>query len=742
MSLPLPPTLLLSALLALPQGSDPKAQPRELTPAQLAGHQKMVEVLARIRAAVLDEHPFLETKTLRNVLPQIAKADPVKQAVPLYRRLQTVGKYEVREGRNAEAVAAYKRSLELLASLPAEERETDELQTRYDLGVAYMRLGEQANCVARHTSTSCLLPIGPGGVHLDQEGSKGAIEQFRILMQRTPAEDPRHLAAKWLLNIAYQTLGTYPDAVPAAERIEPAAFRSKVDFPRFPEIAAEVGLAAPDISGSVIPEDFDHDGDLDLMTCCWDPREDVSLFENQGGQFVERSDAARLTGISGGLNMVQADYDDDGEIDVLVMRGAWLQRKGKYPKSLLHNQGDGTFLDVTFPAGMGTFYPQHSAAWFDYDKDGDLDVYVGSESQPDEAFPSELFQNKGDGTFVDVAKAAGVDSERWAKGVSAGDYDNDGWQDLYVSNFGGANRLYHNQKDGTFRDVAESAGVEQPVLSFAAWFFDYDNDGNLDIYVAQYSNFVDARRVAQTAAHYLGLDVLRDPMRIYKGDGKGGFRDVSQALGVDFSPQPMGANFGDLDNDGYLDFYLSTGYPGFDGLVPNVMLHNVAGQRFDDVTFAGGFGHLQKGHGVAFADLDDDGDQDVFAQMGGAYEADGFGDVLFENPGFGNHWLRLTLVGKESNRSAIGARLCAHITEGEEARAVWRDVNSGGSFGSNSLTQHLGLGKATKVDRLDVLWPTGKVQTFRDLAVDQQLRITEGQEKPEPVSELRLKLGG
>lgn len=741
MLFPIPSTLLLSALFTL-QDPGSKTAPRELTPAQLAGHQKMVEVLAKIRAGVLDEHPFLETKTLREVLPQLAKADPEKQAVPLYRRLGTVGRYQLREGKNADAVATYKRALELCPRLPEAERETDELQTHYDLGVAYMRLGEQANCVAQHTSQSCLLPIGGSGVHKDQEGSKGAIEQFRVVMQRTPAEDPRHIAAQWVLNIAYQTLGTYPDAVPEAERIDPAVFRSRVDFPRFPEIAAEVGLNAPDISGSVIPEDFDHDGDVDLLTCCWDPREDVSWFENKGGQFVERSDDARLTGISGGLNMVQADYDDDGEIDVLVMRGAWLQRKGKYPKSLLHNQGDGTFLDVTFPAGLGTFYPQHSAAWLDYDRDGDLDVYVGSESQPDEEFPSELFQNKGDGTFVDVAKAAGADNARWAKGVSAGDYDNDGWQDLYVSNFGGANRLYHNRKDGTFADVAPSAGVEQPLMSFAAWFFDYDNDGNLDLYVAQYSSFVDARRVAQTAAHYLGLEVLRDPMRIYKGDGKGGFKDVSAALGVDFSPQPMGANFGDLDNDGYSDIYLSTGYPGFDGLVPNVMLHNVAGQRFDDVTFAGGFGHLQKGHGVGFADFDDDGDQDVFAQMGGAFEADGFGDVLFENPGFGNHWLRLTLVGKDSNRSAIGTRLCAHISEGESTRAVWRDVNSGGSFGSNSLTQHLGLGKAAKVERLDILWPSGKVQTFRDLAADQQLRLVEGQEKAEPVVELHLKLGG
>ena len=125
----------------------------------------------------------------------------------------------------------------------------------------------------------------------------------------------------------------------------------------------------------------------------------------------------------------------------------------------------------------------------------------------------------------------------------------------------------------------------------------------------------------------------------------------------------MGANFGDLDNDGWLDFYLGTGYPDYEGLIPNVMYRNRGGTGFADVTTAGGFGHLQKGHGVSFADLDNDGDQDVFEQMGGAYPGDGFADVLFENPGFGNHWIAVKLVGARSNRSAIGARIRVEIVE-------------------------------------------------------------------------------
>ncbi|MEQ1894134.1 MAG: FG-GAP-like repeat-containing protein [Planctomycetota bacterium] len=731
--------LALLTLAPLPQAGSAHEPSSE----ELAGHRKMVEALGTIRASVRQKHPFLEVSTLARLTEQIAKADPERYARQLFPRLQMLGKYQLREGLEAEAVASFRRALEFLPALGSEERETQELALHSDLAVAYLRLGERANCVARHTSQSCLLPIGGSGVHTDQAGSKAAIEELRLVLQRTPAEDPRHITSKWLLNIAYQTLGQYPDGVPAAELIDPAVFRSKVEFPHFPEVAAKVGLDADDISGSVIPEDLDQDGDLDLLTCSWDPREDVSWFENQDGSFVERSEAARLTGIAGGLNMVQADYDEDGDIDVLVLRGAWLAEAGEYPKSLLQNRGDGTFLDTTFRAGMTTFYPQHSASFLDYDKDGDLDVYVGSESQETKVYPSELFRNRGDGTFEDVAPAAGVDNNRYAKGTAAGDVDNDGLPDLFVSNFGQDNRLYRNLGAGKFRDVAQEAGVVRPQFSFACCLFDLDNDGNLDLFVAQYSNFQDSRRVAQTAAHYLGLAVLEDPMRLYRGDGKGGFRDITSAAGVAFSPQPMALNFGDLDNDGFLDLYLSTGYPGFDGLVPNVMLHNVRGERFDDVTFAGGFGHLQKGHGVAFADFDGDGDQDVFAQMGGAFASDGFGDVLFENPGFGNHWLRLTLVGTDSARSAIGARLAAHIVDGDTTRTVWRDVNSGGSFGSNSLTQQLGLGHAARVETLEVRWPrSGSVQVFHDLAADQHLRLVEGQEKPEPVPEKRAKLGG
>jgi hypothetical protein len=188
----------------------------------------------------------------------------------------------------------------------------------------------------------------------------------------------------------------------------------------------------------------------------------------------------------------------------------------------------------------------------------------------------------------------------------------------------------------------------------------------------------------------------------------------------------MGSNFGDLDHDGFLDFYLGTGYPEYEGLMPNLMFHNHGGERFNDVTTAGGFGHLQKGHGVSFADLDNDGDQDIYIEMGGAYPGDSFGNVFFSNPGFDNHWICIRLVGTRSNRSAIGARLRLDIREEGTERSVYKWVNSGGSFGANPLRQQIGVGKATRIERLEIYWPASDTtQYFKNLEVDQFIQIEE-----------------
>jgi hypothetical protein len=187
----------------------------------------------------------------------------------------------------------------------------------------------------------------------------------------------------------------------------------------------------------------------------------------------------------------------------------------------------------------------------------------------------------------------------------------------------------------------------------------------------------------------------------------------------------MGSNFGDFDNDGFLDIYLATGTPDLSFLVPNRMLKNVAGRRFADITGTSGTGNLQKGHGVACGDWDRDGDIDIHVEMGGAVTVDKYHNILFQNPGQHNHWLTVKLVGQKTNRPAIGARIKV-VTSGEEPLTVHRHVSSGSSFGANPLQQTIGLARADGIATLEIQWPTsGTTQVFRDLAVDQAIEITE-----------------
>ncbi len=601
-------------------------------------------------------------------------------------------------------------------------------------GIAWLRKGEIDNCINCLGPSSCIVPIEPEAVHTEQTGSRAAIEWFNKSLDLWPGD----LRVSWLLNIAKMTLGEYPSKVEPEYLIPLDRFASHIELGRFRNVAPLVGLTArgPNEAGGSIFDDFTGDGLPDVFTTSLGHENGAALFVNRGGvKFEDTSSEAGLDDQIYALNASHADYDNDGDLDILLLRGAW---EKPFRMTLLRNRGDGTLEDVTLAAGLATPISSLAAPWGDYDNDGLLDLFVcgeylapvaagfnsGERAEVDPRNLSRLYHNEGNGTFRDVAESAGVTNERCGKGAAWGDFDGDHRLDLFVSNMGQECRLYHNEGNGAFRDVAVEFGVTGDAANFACWFWDYDNDGRLDIYVND-----NRTTLAQTVASALGLQVIgASRPRLYRNLGSNGFRDVTREVGLDRPMSPMGCNFADIDNDGYLDIYLGTGWLSTSSLVPNLMFKNVHGERFEDVTLSSGTGHLQKGHGVSFADWNGDGALDLFVQTGGATPGDRAHNLLFQNPGHGRHWLAIKLVGTRTNHAAIGARIKATINQTDgTARSIFRTVGNNSSFGGNTLVQSIGIGEAMRVSELEVYWPTSATtQILRDVASDQTIIITEG----------------
>ncbi|HUF61066.1 MAG TPA: CRTAC1 family protein [Verrucomicrobiales bacterium] len=690
----------------------------------------MLSLLADIRDRTPDENSYLGDAQARNLREQLHTLPATAPPVERWRIQRLLGVAELKLGNEEEGIALLEEARKLLPQVESIIGPKYAQDTHFQLAVGYMRYGETQNCCALHTPDSCIVPIQGGGIHTRREGSQSAIEALHKI---SPADQQQYFASVWLLNIAAMTLGEYPHGIPESVRIPEKFFHPETDFPRFPNISGNVGLDTFSLAGAAVVDDFDNNGYLDIFTTTWDSAGEPKLFLNDGaGAFRECGPDAGLTGLFGGLNAVQADFDNDGWLDLFILRGAWLGPNGGHPNSLLRNNGPtgpgGTisFTDVTFAAGLGeAHYPTQTAGWADYDLDGDLDLFIGNETTMAFRAPCQLFRNNGDGTFTDVAPTAGVENFAFTKGVTWGDYDGDRYPDLYISNLEGPNRLYRNNGDGTFTDLAAALNVQRPINSFPVWFWDFDNDGHLDLFVSSYDG-----EIYNHAAFHLGRPAQMEFAALYRNNGKGGFDNVAAQAGLEVPMLPMGANFGDLNADGFPDFYLGTGDPSFDSLLPNQMWLNREGERFEDVTMTGGFGHIQKGHAIAFADLDHDGDEDVFEQLGGAYLGDRYRDALFENPGFGNRWIALRLEGSRSNRSAIGAQIRVEVQEPNGARRVMtRRVNSGGSFGSNPLRQTIGLGKAERITQVEIFWPASGIrQQLEQVPFDRILAVAEGVE--------------
>jgi enediyne biosynthesis protein E4 len=539
-------------------------------------------------------------------------------------------------------------------------------------------------------------------------------------------------------------------------------FNATPALPRFVDVTREAGLAAfrntqgserkdyilESIGGGCAFIDYDDDGWQDLLLVRGSTMERYgkggdpicALFHNnRDGTFTDVTERSGLLKSGWAMGVAVADFNNDGWDDIYIT--------GYGRSFLFRNNGNGTFTEIGGPAGVsGVGLWSTGAAFGDYDNDGHLDLYVtryvhfdmknpprrdpskptcvfkgagvycGPRGLPGE--PDALFHNNGDGTFTEVSERAGisdVQNRYYGLGVVFGDYNDDGYLDIFVGNDSTPRYLYRNNGDGTFTDVAvetgvaySSEGAEQ--ASMGVDLGDYDNDGLLDAFVTNFSH---------------------DTNELYRNQRDGFFDDVTWPSGVGAPSWLLlgwGTQFVDLDNDGWLDLFVANGhaYPEVDQIdvgtsyAEPLLVHlNQRGAGFKEAGPATGGALAGKycARGAAFGDFDNDGDVDVLLNS-----IDRAPTLLRNDGGNKNNWLRVKTVGRTSNRNGIGCRVTISTGTGSQVR----EIKSGGSYLSSSeLRAHFGLGDATKADLLSVRWPGGRTQVLRDVPANQTVTVRE-----------------
>jgi hypothetical protein len=547
---------------------------------------------------------------------------------------------------------------------------------------------------------------------------------------------------------------------PAARKSATGEQAAPTRLPHFEDIAPQAGLTVPHISspdkryiiesvsGGIGLIDCDNDGKLDIIVV---NGSNVDRYRKQGGdpmvtlyhqdadlKFSDITKQAGLTRKGWGMGVAVADYDNDGLPDIYVT--------GYNGNALYHNLGNCRFEDVTEKARVFVGGLSLGAAWGDYDRDGLVDLFVSRyvhvdmnklpELGSDEKFcrfrgvlvqcgpwgmqgeSDFLFHNRGDGTFEDVSKKAGVDDPHhyYGMGVVWGDFDNDGWPDLYVANDAGPNYLYRNKHDGTFEEVglmmgADLSGDGQELGSMGVDMGDYDHDSRLDIFVTEFVDQSDT---------------------LYRNNGADGFADVSWNTQIAQPSHPYvgwGTGFFDMDNSGWLDIFVANGhvYPQVD-TIPNgahfkqpiLLFKNKRNGAFEEVAASVGLKDvpLRSRRGAAFGDINNDGCVDVVTLNVGEPPS-----LLLNHCQNGNHRVLFKLLGSKSNRLAIGAR----VTVRAGKLTQFSEVKGGSSYISqNDLRLHFGLEKNEKIDEVTVRWPNGEGETLRDVPADFIYTIVEG----------------
>ncbi len=531
---------------------------------------------------------------------------------------------------------------------------------------------------------------------------------------------------QWLLKVTMDHLPGRGQLLPPAvifPAAEPAVDPANPPLLQFENMAAALRLNRLDGNGTCAWADYDGDGRLDLALA--GSGTFLALYRNEGDHFREVTEEAGLAKVPSGYSLNFVDYDNDGLPDLYVSLNGW---SGPMRNRLFRNLGKGRFQDVSRLSGADDPGSGFVSLWGDLDNDGYIDLVVANGVLKDGSVP-QVYRNKRDGTFINVTKAAGIDEPPGygAIGIALGDYDRDGDLDILVNGLGDApNRLYRNDGKWRFTEVARQAGVVQPAHNgFVCFFLDYNADGWPDILTTSLAPWPAVVEGLKKNFSIPSPQAIHpDSVRLFRNNRNSTFTDVTFEARLYYPMGVMGAGVADLDNDGFVDLYFGTGDPQLSRLEPNRFFRNNGDGTFSDLTGYVGFARPgNKGHGITFVDIDQDGDLDVYAQLGGHYPGDHAENAFYRNLiANRNHWLQVDLAGVRSNRYGIGAALVAQAG----GLTVYREVKGGEGFGSTDPYRvHFGLGGHEKVDSLEVFWPSGRRQRFTGLETGQVLEIRE-----------------
>jgi tetratricopeptide (TPR) repeat protein len=612
------------------------------------------------------------------------------------------------------------------------------------LAMSHMRYAEAENCLSKltpltgdkntaphaqhahdenvdHLQKLCAIPLVR--FHDRAQSARAAAKIFEKLLDKY---DNNNRLYQWLLNFNYMTVGGFPQEVPPKYLIKSKfidsfygegkqAIEKEYADLSFTDRAREYGVDTFNAGKGVAVEDFDRDGYLDIVT---GGNFDLAKFyKNERGQkFIDRTEAAGLGGIKQPFIITAADYDNDGWVDVFFGRPF-----GNY--ALYRNRGDGTFKDVTAETGLLAAKPNDHiaatwvAAWSDVDNDGDLDLFLaqwgfkmplvrGLMAKP--RMDSTLFINDR-GRFEDRTREFGLTDtveDNYFIGAAFGDYDSDGYPDLFLSSpLRNTSVLLKNISGKRFEPTTLIRGDEG---GFVASFLDFNHDGRLDLY---WAGFADAKTSVEQVVFGEHLDEYRSGQtRIFLQTGEGKFAERTDLFDMPMST--MGSSFGDINNDGCFDFYLGKGTPESWFILPNLMYvgktdSTRCSERLANISMLHGFGTIQKGHGIVFADFDNDGDEDIYSSLGGMWPADKWPNQFFVNDSrLGNSWVTIRLRGRKTNYYGVGARIkvTGENKKGAEiVRYALMDLRTG--FGSSPYLAHVGLMDATQIKDVEVYWP-------------------------------------